>query len=221
MSSVNSFESAVNGFGSAGRSVLDRLGVAEDPLVGADPVAFLRSLVAAGGALAKNPARTAAASGRLAIGLAAAMRAAGARAMGVDEAGPVTPAPSDKRFVDPAFADNPLYYLLAQEYLLSSQMVDELLDAAALDGSEEIKARFAARFIVDALSPTNMLPGNPAALKRAFDTGGKSVLNGAKNMLGDIIRNGGWTSQVDSTGFEVGVNMACLLYTSDAADEEE
>ena len=208
MSSANSFESAVSGFESAGRSIMDQLGIAEDPLVSADPVAFLRSLVAAGGALARNPAGTAAASGRLAIGLAAAMRAAGARAMGVNEAGPVTPAPSDKRFADPAFADNPLYYLLAQEYLLSSQMVDELLDAAELDGSEQIKARFAARFIVDALSPTNVLPGNPAALKRAFDTGGKSVLNGAKNMLGDIVRNGGWPSQVDSTGFEVGVNMA-------------
>jgi polyhydroxyalkanoate synthase len=219
MSSANSFESAVSGFESVSRSVLDRLGIAEDPLVGADPVAFLRSLVSAGGALAKNPAGTAAASGRLAIGLAAAVRAAGARAVGIDESGPVSAAPSDKRFRDPAFVDNPLYYLLAQEYLLSSQMVDELLDAAELNGAEEIKARFAARFIVDALSPTNMLPGNPAALRRAFDTGGKSVVNGAKNMLGDIIHNGGWPSQVDSTGFEVGVNMAAtpgaVIYRSE------
>jgi polyhydroxyalkanoate synthase len=187
MSSVSSFESAVNGFGSAGRSALDRLGVAEDPMVGADPVAFLRALVATGGALAKNPAGTAAAGGRLAIGLAAAVRAAGARAVGVEESGPVSPAPSDKRFVDAAFVDNPLYYLLAQEYLLSSQMVDELLDAADLDPTEQTKARFAARFIVDALSPTNTLPGNPAALRRAFDSGGKSVIRGAKNMLDDIL----------------------------------
>ena len=219
MSSVNSFESAVNGFGSAGRSVLDRLGVAEDPLVGADPVAFLRSLVAAGGALAKNPAGTAAASGRLAIGLAAAVRAAGARAVGVDESGPVSPAPSDKRFADAAFVDNPLYYLLAQEYLLSSQMVDELLDAADLNPTEQTKARFAAKFLVDALSPTNTLPGNPAALRRAFDSGGKSVVRGAKNMLDDILHNGGWPSQVDSEGFEVGVNMAAtpgaVVYRSD------
>ena len=168
MSPVNSFESAVNSFGSTGRSVLDRLGVAEDPLIGADPVAFLRSLVAAGGALAKNPAGMAAASGRLAIGLAAAVRAAGACAVGVEASGPVSPAPSDKRFVDPAYAENALYYLLEQEYLLSSQLVDELLDAADLDATEETKARFAARFIVDALSPTNTLPGNPAALRRAF-----------------------------------------------------
>jgi polyhydroxyalkanoate synthase len=218
-SAVSGFESAVNGFGSAGRSVLDRLGVAEDPMVSADPVALLRSLAAAGGSLAKNPAGTAAASGRLAIGLAAAVRAAGARAVGLAESGPVSPAPSDRRFVDAAFTDNALYYLLEQEYLLTSQLVDELLDAAELETTEEIKARFAARFIVDALSPTNTLPGNPAALRRAFDTGGMSVVRGAKNMLGDLLHNGGWPSQVDSTGFEVGVNMAAtpgaVVYRSD------
>src|SRR5674476_807319 len=79
MSPANSLESAVNSFESAGRSVLDRLGVAEDPMVGADPVALLRSLAAAGGALVKTPAATAAASGRPPIGRAAATRAAAAR----------------------------------------------------------------------------------------------------------------------------------------------
>ena len=49
----------------AGPAVLDRLGIAEDPLVGADPVSFLRSLAAAGAALAKNPMGTAAANARL------------------------------------------------------------------------------------------------------------------------------------------------------------
>jgi polyhydroxyalkanoate synthase len=219
MSPANNFESAITSFESAGRSVLDRLGIAEDPLIAADPVAFLRSLVAAGGSLAKNPVGTAAAGGRLAIGLAAAARVAGARALGGDESGPVSPARSDKRFVDPAFTDNALYYLLEQQYLLSSQLVDELLDAADLDATEEIKARFAARFIVDALAPTNLLAGNPAALRRAFDTGGRSVLKGAKNMLDDLLHNGGWPSQVDSSEFEVGVNMAAtpgaVVYRSD------
>ena len=226
MSPVNSFESAFSSLRSAattietaGRSVLDRLGVAEDPLVGTDPVAFLRSLVAAGGALAKNPAGTAAASGRMAIGLAAAISAAGARALGGDESGPVSPAKSDKRFTDPAFTDNALYYLLEQQYLLTSQMVEELLEAADLDPTQEMKARFAATFIVNALAPTNTLPGNPAALRKAFDTGGRSVFLGVQNMLDDLLHNGGWPSQVDSTGFEVGGNMAAtpgsVVYRSD------
>ncbi len=208
MTGRNSFETAATGIATAGRSVRDRLGNAQDPMVSADPVALMRALASAGGSLARNPAGTAAASGRLAIGLAAAFRAAGARALGKDEAGPLSPALSDKRFADVAFAENPLYYLLEQEYLLSSQLVDELLDAAQLDATEAIKARFAARFIVDALSPTNTLAGNPAAIRRAFDTGGMSVVRGARNMLDDLLHNGGWPSQVDSTGFEVGVNMA-------------
>ena len=154
---------------SVGRAVLERLGVAEDPMTGADPVSFLRSLGAAGVGLAKNPSGTVAANGRMAIGLAAAVRAAAGRAVGSDASGPVAPAAGDKRFRDPAYEDNPLYFLLEQEYLLSGQLVDELLDAAGLEATQDLKARFAARFMLDAMAPTNTLPGNPAALREAFD----------------------------------------------------
>ena len=204
---------------SAERSVLDRLGIAENPMTGADPVSFLRSLTAAGTALAKNPAGVAAANARLAIGLAAAVRATAGRALGAETSGPMSPTTGDKRFADPAYADNPMYFLLEQQFLLAGQLVTELLDAAGLDATEGSKARFAAKFILDALAPTNTLPGNPAALRQAFDTGGKSVVNGARNMLGDLRHNGGWPSQVDTTGFEVGVNMAAtpgaVVYRSD------
>ena len=82
---------------SEGRSVLDRLGVAEDPMTGADPVSFLRSLAAAGAALVKNPAGAAAANARLAIGLAAAVRATAERAVGGESPGPMSSAAGDKR----------------------------------------------------------------------------------------------------------------------------
>jgi polyhydroxyalkanoate synthase len=186
-------------------SILDRLGVSEDPMMAADPVSFLRSLAAAGAALIRNPAGAIAANARLTIGLAAAL---GATAVGGEKAGPISPSPGDKRFADPAFTDNPLYFLMAQQYLLGCQLVTELLDAAGLEAEQDTKARFAANFILDALAPTNTLPGNPAALRQAFDTGGKSVVRGAKNMADDLRHNGGWPSQVDASGFEVGVNMA-------------
>ena len=64
-----------------------------------------------------------------------------------------------------------------------------------------------ANFLVDALAPTNTLAGNPAAVRKAFDTGGKSIVRGLKNMVHDVRHNGGWPSQVDKSGFEVGVNM--------------
>ena len=193
---------------SSGRAVLDKLGVAEDPLVGSDPVAFLRALGAAGAALVKKPTWTAAASARLLLGSAAAVRAAAGRAVGLHPAGPMSPEDGDKRFRDPAYEENPLYFLLEQQFLLGSQLVTELLDAAELEASKDAKARFAAQFVLDALAPTNTFLGNPAALHEAFATGGKSVARGAKNMLSDIRHNGGWPSQVDDSDFEVGVNLA-------------
>jgi polyhydroxyalkanoate synthase len=189
-------------------SILDRLGVSEDPMMAADPVSFLRSLAAAGAALIKNPAGAIAANARLTIGLAAALGATAVGAVGGEKAGPMSPSPGDKRFADPAFADNPLYFLMAQQYLLGRQLVNELLDAAGLEAEQDTKARFAANFILDALAPSNTLPGNPAAIRQAFDTGGKSLVRGAKNMMDDLRHNGGWPSQVDVSGFEVGVNMA-------------
>ena len=211
--------SATDSSASVVGSVLDRLGVAEDPLVGADPVSFLRSLAAAGTALARRPTATAAPNARLALGLAAAIRAAAGIAVGRPAAAPVSAAKGDKRFADQAYVENPLYFLLAQQYLLSNQLVTELLDAAELDTAQDTKARFAAKFILDAMAPTNLVAGNPAAIRQAFDTGGKSLFRGAKNMLGDLRHNGGWPSQVDSSGFEVGVNMAAtpgaVIYRSD------
>jgi polyhydroxyalkanoate synthase len=203
----------------AARAILDSLGVAEDPLMAADPVSFLRSLAAAGAALVKNPMGLAAANARMMIGSVTALREAAGLVVGHHTAGPASPVHGDKRFGDPAFAENPLYYLLEQQYLLGTQLVTDLLDAAGLDASRDLKARFAATFILDALAPTNTLPGNPAALREAFDSGGKSLVRGAKNMLGDVRHNGGWPSQVDATDFEVGVNMAAtpgaVVYRSD------
>jgi polyhydroxyalkanoate synthase len=203
----------------AERSTLDSAEVSPDPMTEVDPVSLLRSLASASAALAKNPLGLAAANTRLAIGLGAALRAATAGALGREMTGPMSPASGDKRFADVAYADNPMYFLLAQEYLLGSQLVAELLDAAGLKGTDDKKARFAAKFIVDALAPTNTLFGNAAAIRRAFDTGGKSVVSGAQNMLDDMRHNGGWPSQVDTSGFEVGVNMAAtpgaVVYRSD------
>ncbi|MCB0913995.1 MAG: hypothetical protein KDB60_20505, partial [Propionibacteriaceae bacterium] len=60
---------------------------------------------------------------------------------------------------------------------------------------------------------------NPKALRRAVETGGKSVVSGVRNLIGDIRHNGGWPSQVDASPFEVGVNMAAspgkVVYRSD------
>ena len=186
----------------------DALGGVENLLSGADPISLFRSLADAGTALLANPAAVVAANLRLGIGLMAATRAASERALGGNAPGPAAPAAGDKRFADAAFSDDPTYFLLEQQYLLTCQMIYELLDAADLDATEDAKARFGAKFVLDALAPTNTVLGNPTAMREAINTGGESLVRGAQNMLDDLRDNGGWPSQVDSSGFELGVNMA-------------
>ena len=188
-------------------AVLDLVRGAEGAVADADPVAFARSLVFGVGGALKNPVGVAAAGGRLVRGSASAAGSAAACAIGRNHRAPMPLPPGDKRFTDPAYVENPVYLLLAQQYLLFCRFVSELLDAARLSGGREAKARFAAKLIMDALAPTNVLAGNPAAIRRAFDTGGKSVVRGMGNMVHDLRHNGGWPSQVDSSAFEVGVNM--------------
>jgi polyhydroxyalkanoate synthase len=193
---------------SANGAILDLLGIAEDPLGTADPISLMRALGAATAGTLRHPARTSAAYARWLVGSAGATGAAFARAVGKGSATQPALGTSDRRFADRAFEENPIYFLLAEQYLLYDQLVTELLDAAALQGVTDAKARFAAKLLIDAMAPTNTVPGNPAAVRRAFDTGGKSVARGFGNWLHDLRHNGGWPSQVDASPFELGRNLA-------------
>jgi polyhydroxyalkanoate synthase len=60
--------------------------------------------------------------------------------------------------------------------------------------------------MTEAMAPTNTL-SNPAAVKRFFETGGKSLLDGLSNLAKDMVNNGGMPSQVNMEAFEVGKNL--------------
>ena len=200
------------------QSLHDLLGIAEDPLVAADPVSFLRSLGDAAIASTRNPGAVVNAGVRLAAGTAGALQGAAGRLLGT-KGGTSAPPVKDMRFADEAFANHPFFYLIHQMYLVNQRFALELLDSATLRPEQERKARFAAQFLIDALAPTNTLLGNPAALRKAMQTGGKSVVEGLRNMAHDVRYNGGWPAQVDSSGFQVGENMAItpgkVVYRSD------
>jgi polyhydroxyalkanoate synthase len=97
-----------------------------------------------------------------------------------------------------------------QGYLVWSESIERL--AAREDNNDDwerrARARYAAAILTGALAPTNFLPTNPAALKRAFETGGASLVRGAWHAVRDMATNGGMPSQVDTSGFEVGRNLA-------------
>ena len=170
---------------------------------------FLQALASTtAGSLAQSPLRMANAAGELMAGVVAASTAAVARAVGRQVDGPVTPG-RDARFAAPAWESNAAYWYLRQLHLLRDRFVGQVIDAAPIDPHTKVKATLAASIISDAMAPTNTLLGNPAALQKAFETGGTSLVRGTKNMLTDLATNDGWPSQVDRTPFTVGENTAC------------
>ena len=173
-----------------------------------DPVSFGKVLAETGAGLAQRPLATALVLGRLGADLAAVAAATTSRTLGADRSGPAPVADSDRRFADPAWEQNPAFFALQQSYLLSARALDELVEASGLVGARARKARFVTQLIADALAPTNFLPTNPAALKRAFDTGGASALRGLRTFLQDVSSNGGLPRQVDSRPFTLGKNTA-------------
>ena len=56
----------------------------------------------------------------------------------------------------------------------------------SMDEAERQRLNFHLRQFVDAMSPTLLLLSNPAALRRAMETGGASLADGAHNLLSDL-----------------------------------
>ncbi len=172
-----------------------------------DMASFGGSLIAVLNRALERPARIAEANLQLWANLARIGPFALARAVGADTPPPL-PLGRDKRFADPAWDDNPAFAALRQAYLAARQFSADLLAAGQGDQVSDGKAELAAGFLLDACSPTNFLATNPAALKRAFDTGGISLAAGARNFLGDLVHNHGRPRQVDTRPFVLGDNMA-------------
>jgi len=118
------------------------------------------------------------------------------------------PEAGDRRFADPAFEKHPAYRRLMQGYLAVRATLLALVEEVELDPKSRDRARFALSLLTEALSPTNTLLGNPAALKRAFDAAGVSLAVGLKNLVTDYVENDGMPSQVDRRPFKVGENLA-------------
>jgi len=187
---------------------VDAVGAEARLFAAVDPMGFADALTDVGRALAGSPAAVVGATQQFAADLAGAWVSAGLTAFGAPAEPVVEPDRRDRRFKAREWTHDPFWFLLGQGYLLWSRWLMELVEAAEVDGPTKLKAEFAVRGMIDALAPTNVLAGNPAALRRAWETGGMSVLKGAQNMLEDVLNNQGRPRQVDASGFEVGRNLA-------------
>lgn len=118
------------------------------------------------------------------------------------------PHAKDRRFKDPTWAFNPIYRRGMQSWMAMKSNLNNWLGDANLEELDRARAHFILDVVTDSLAPTNSLIGNPAAMKRLYESGGMSVIAGLKNAYNDMVNGIGIPSQVDARPFKVGENLA-------------
>ncbi|HSX69459.1 MAG TPA: alpha/beta fold hydrolase, partial [Pseudomonas sp.] len=117
------------------------------------------------------------------------------------------PEDGDRRFADPAWSQNPLYRRYLQTYLAWRKELHEWIEDSNLSEQDTSRGHFVVNLMTEAFAPSNSM-AHPAAVKRFFETGGKSLLDGLSHLAKDLVNNGGMPSQVKMDAFEVGKNLA-------------
>ncbi len=117
----------------------------------------------------------------------------------------------DKRFADPRWEQTLIFDVMKQSYLLSSNWINNLISSVeGVDPKVKRRAEFFTKLMTDAMSPSNFLMSNPAALQTLMDTNGESLLKGMEKFADDMARGDGklMISQADYSHFKVGESVA-------------
>ncbi len=130
------------------------------------------------------------------------------RGLGQDASGPLPVDRGDRRYADPAWRRHPAYWLLRQQHGLLERLALQLVEVADVDEPTRRKARFVVRQLVSASAPANFFVTNPAAHKAAYESAGRSLLDGTSNFLRDLRKNKGRPRQVVSGTLQVGRDLA-------------
>ena len=134
------------------------------------------------------------------------------KAMGMGAAPVAEAATGDRRFKHEDWENNLVFNYLKQSYLLAARHTHGVMTSVeGLDENTRKKVDFFTRQYIDALAPTNFAMTNPEVLRATLDTGGRNLLDGLENLLGDLERSGDSQlriSMTDSTQFKLGENIA-------------
>jgi polyhydroxyalkanoate synthase subunit PhaC len=148
--------------------------------------------------LASRPGTVALRAGKLAADLAGI--AAGSSAIAPDR--------RDRRFADPAWNENPLLKRVVQTYLAVGKTAEELLADAELDWRDNTRLKFMLTNLIAATAPSNYPVSNPAAWKAFIDTGGLSMVRGARALVSDMSSTPHIPTMVAPDAFEIGKDIA-------------
>ncbi|HEX5007870.1 MAG TPA: alpha/beta fold hydrolase [Hyphomonadaceae bacterium] len=124
---------------------------------------------------------------------------------------PATDADADSRFADEAWRENPFFDFVRRIFLAQSSWAENLAwNAPGLSETERRRAAFFIRQATAAMAPSNLLMGNPKALKALFDSDGQSIQKGFKQLQDDFDAGHGRINvkQSDPDAFELGVSLA-------------
>jgi polyhydroxyalkanoate synthase len=157
-----------------------------------------RSLLSLAGAALSKPHKAIGSVGRAAGELVKVARGTSA----------VEPAAGDRRFDDPTWRDSAVYRRVMQSHLALARETQRLAGELGLSPRDEARAKMLLGNAADTLAPTNTLLGNPAAMKRTLETGGRNLMTGVAQLVSDWRRNGGLPASVDVSKFKVGGNLA-------------
>jgi polyhydroxyalkanoate synthase len=112
----------------------------------------------------------------------------------------------DRRFSSEAWASQPASKFMAAMYLLNGEFLQKMVQAVKTDHKTQARLSFAVEQYVALAAPSNYLPLNPDALKKAMDSDGVSITKGIQNLLHDVQQ--GHVSMTDESVFQVGKNVA-------------
>ncbi len=176
-----------------------------------DPFHVAPALTDVMGHLVAHPDRLLQAQSKLFTGYLELWEAA-MRKMAGEKAEPVvTPDQGDKRFADPLWQENPVFDVIKQSYLLTSNWLNDLVaNVENVEPMDKRRVEFFMKMLTDAFAPTNFLASNPVALKELMATGGESLVRGVENFAADLRRGNGdlAIAQTDYEKFEIGRNVA-------------
>ncbi len=174
-----------------------------------DPTAPGRAMADFTAQLWQNPAALLQASQSAAAEWMEFWTAAARRATGQAVEPVIAPERGDRRFMDPAWSEEPVFDYLKQAYLLASrQAADLVAKAEGVDEATRTRAEFYTQAYLAALSPANFAFTNPEAIRRAIDTGSISLLSGLANLLADAATEAKLPVRRASAGFELGRDIA-------------
>lgn len=117
--------------------------------------------------------------------------------------------PRDRRFRNPVWSENPVFFFMQQLYLINTKLLEKGLDAFKdLDPQTHQKLSFYVKHMIDAGSPTNFPLTNPDVIEATMASKGENLVQGFRNFLKDTLNGSSYIEMSDKKALKLGRDIA-------------